>query len=336
VSVDLVQLTVCTRQLGEGGHNSIGGERLMELAGYRARNTTDVPWSFGRDEIVWIQRNVNWFPKIRRQLLATPQDRRPFVVIWHTEPLPLPPAAGIPTGRLSLKEIGRIIRSDPAASDVYTNYRRLRQLATHEIPDLLVVSTRSRQEFLAGKGIAAEWVPLGYRPSMGRDLNISRDIDVLFLGVPSDRRRKSALEYLRKRGVEITVMGGPHDPAVWGEGRTALINRAKVFLNVYRNPGELSGLRMLLGMANKALVVSEPMYDPAPYVPGRHFVSSTIEDMPEVIERYLRSDVERNAITTEAFSFLTQHLRMNESLKTILKLIKTSRGTQLAGERKFS
>lgn len=120
----------------------------MERAGYIVSKTTDVAREFGRDETIWIQGNVNWFPHVRRRLLAMPRDRRPFIVIWHSEPLLLPQRAGMPRPRLDLNEIGRIIRRDSAASDPYTNYRRLRQLAAHGIPDLLVVSTRSRQEFL--------------------------------------------------------------------------------------------------------------------------------------------------------------------------------------------
>lgn len=160
---------------------------------------------------------------------------------------------------------------------------------------------------------------------MGHDLKVTRDIDVLFLGVSDDGRRKGAIAYLRKRGVAIAAMGHPDDPAFWGPQRTALINRAKIFLNVYRSPGQLSGLRMLLAMANKSLVVSEPVYRPEPFVPGRHYVSSTFEDMPEVIERYLRSDAERQAITEEAFSFVTERLRMEDSVKKILELIESRR-----------
>jgi hypothetical protein len=310
-----------------GGASPPAEERqgVMRRAGYKVRKTGDAEWEMSPDEILWIHGNFNWFPRIRRQLLATPRDQRPFVVVWHTEPLPLPAAAGMPRPRLSLREIKLIIRRDPDATDAYTNYRRLRQLADEGIPDLLVVSTRSRQEFLAEKGIAAEWVPLGYQRIMGRDLNSVRDIDVLFLGDELDARRNRALAYLRKHGVAIATMGRWGDPAFWGEPRTVLINRAKIFLNVCRNPGEFSGLRMLLGMANKSLVVSEPVYDPAPYVPGRHFVSATLEEMPEVIERYLRSDAERNAITSAAFSFVTGQLRREDSLRQILKLIEVRR-----------
>ena len=47
-----------------------------------------------------------------------------------------------------------------------------------------------------------------------------------------------------------------------------------------RHAGEFPGLRMILGMANGALVVSEPIYRPQPYVAGKHYVEATAEQMP--------------------------------------------------------
>ncbi len=58
-------------------------------------------------------------------------------------------------------------------------------------------------------------------------------------------------------------------------------------LSVGRFPGTFVGVRFLIGVACGALVVSEPLYDPSPYVPGEHFVQAPISELPGVIERYL-------------------------------------------------
>jgi hypothetical protein len=204
---------------------------------------------------------------------------------------------------------------------VFTNSYHLRKLARSGIPDVLIVSTPSRREFLAEKGISSSWVPFGYDSTYGRDLKLTRDIDVLFLGTPDDARHRRAVRYLRRKGVNVVSKGSWSDPACWGEERTKLINRTKIFLGLQRRPGKLSGIRMLLGMANKALVIAEPMYDSAPYVAGKHFISASLDEMPEVIEHYLRADSERELITDEAHRFVTEEVTLAQSLARIRALL---------------
>jgi hypothetical protein len=271
---------------------------------------------------MWIQGNANWFPVICRQLAAKPKPERPRVILWHSEPLPPPKAAGLPWPRLYWREIVKILCRDARATDVYTNYFRLRRLAQKGLPDLLVASTLGRRAFLVERGIPAHWVPLGYEPSHGHDLSLPRDIDVLFLGDLNIPRRRRIITRLRRRGVNLLAMGSWSDPAYWGENRTRLLNRAKIFLNLQRYAGDLAGLHLILGMANKALVISEPIYHPAPYVPGQHYISATIEEMPQVIRYYLTHDAERECVVNEGYRFVTQELTMARSVSRILGLLK--------------
>ena len=81
--------------------------------------------------------------------------------------------------------------------------------------------------------------------------------------------------------------GSWSDPAFWGENRIRLLNRAKIYLNLLRYPGETSYLRLITGAANKTLVVSEPMYKPAPFIAGTHYVSTPVEEMAGVIRSLL-------------------------------------------------
>jgi spore maturation protein CgeB len=75
-------------------------------------------------------------------------------------------------------------------------------------------------------------------------------------------------------------------------------------------------------MANKALVISEPIYNSAPYIPGKHYISATIEEMPEVIAYYLAHDHEREYIANEGHRFVTQEVTMARSVSQILELIR--------------
>jgi hypothetical protein len=233
---------------------------------------------------------------------------------------------------LHLREIVKILLRRSSATDVYTNYFRLRSLMRRGLPDLLVVSTLSRHEFLAERGISAHWVPLGYHPSQGCDLGLARDIDVLFLGDLKIPRRRPLLSQLQQDQVNLMAVGDWSDPAYWGEKRTRLLNRTKIFLNVQRYAGELSGQRLLIGMANKALVISEPMYNPAPYVSGKHYITATIEEMPEVIRYYLAHEDERRAVVEDAYQLVTQEVTVEHALSRILALLKTQ-WRQFHGER---
>jgi len=210
---------------------------------------------------------------------------------------------------------------DRRASDVYSNYWRLRRLVQKGLPNVLTVSTPGRQEFLSERGITSHHVPLGHDPFYGHDMGLIRDIDVLFLGDLRIPRRKRLIKRLRRNGVTLEAVGSWFDPTFWGENRTRLLNRTRVLLNIQRYPGELSGSRLILALANKALPISEPMYSPAPYVPGKHFVSATIEEMPEAIEYYLTHNEERKRIVDEGHRLVTQKVTMKRSISRILELI---------------
>ena len=319
--IDRPPITFCRSDTGLASGTPHYVVAALEEKGYRVTTIGDGPLKVTRDQVVFVMNNFGWYPRIRRQLVATPAAERPLVMLWHTEPLPLPAAAPFDRPGLQLRELAKIVLRNKRATDIFTNYSHLRRLARSGIPDVLMVSTPSRREFLAEKGIASHWVPFGYDASYGRDLQMTRDIDVLFLGTPDDARHRQAVRYLKRKGVNVVAKGSWSDPSCWGEERTKLINRTKVFLGLQRRPGKLSGVRMLLGMANKALVIAEPMYDSAPYISGKHYISATLEAMPEVIDHYLRDDAERERITEEAYRFVTEEVTLERSLARIAELL---------------
>ncbi len=101
-----------------------------------------------------------------------------------------------------------------------------------------------------------------------------------------------------------------------------LLNRTKILLNVQRYPGELSGLRCLLGMANRSLVMSEPMYRPEPYVPGEHYVSATIDEMPAAIRYYLDHPAERQRIAEAGHQLVTREVTLERTVSSMLDAIR--------------
>jgi hypothetical protein len=154
---------------------------------------------------------------------------------------------------------------------------------------------------------------------------LERDIDVLFLGDVRIARRRRALDYLRSSGIEVAAAGDWEDPQYWGEHRTKLLNRAKILLNVPRTSGDYSGLRMLLGAANGAVILSEPLYRPEPFLPGRHYVEAELEQMPPAVRQLLGDHARRTALTEAARDQATQVSTRSHSVSMLLEAIEAAR-----------
>jgi len=295
--------------------------RVLRARGHRVTETEDSPLDEADVDVVWLQSNPNLYPRALAPLRRLSPAQRPFTLLWFSEPLPMPSGVGLRPARLTTREwIKRMLR-DPRATDVYSNAAALRRLHAQGLPDLLLASTPARQSYLAEQGIPAELVPLGYDAERdGSDRNGERDIDVLFLGDLVPRRRRWIRE-LESRGIRVETRGSWFDPDCWGESRTRLLNRTRIYLNLMRHPGELPGYRMILGMANGCLVISEPIHEPGPFVPGQHYVECSAERMAEVITALLGNEVERRRIATAGRGLVTTKLTQAQSVDRILTLL---------------
>lgn len=321
MDIQIVEHRVGQRGQSVGGTEQASLIRLLESQGHRAEVlASDRPEAL-RDGVLLLLGNINWYPELRQKLAQTAAHRRPWVVLWHYEPLPTPRAAGFPGAWLTFRELCKIALRDRRVTDVYSNLRMLRSVHQTGLIDQLVVSSRGRQELLAEQGIPSGWIPLGYTPDYGRPLALQRDIDVLFLGIVHVPRRKRILRRLEELGLHVVIKGDWHDPGCWGEARTELLNRTRILLNFPRTPGEMSGMRFLLGMCNQALVVSEPVYRPDPYVSGKHFVSGQIDELPEIVQHYLDNETERTAITTAAWQHVQHEVTLAHSVGKLLPLM---------------
>ncbi len=318
---DFEMVVCCRRVPARRDEPHLVTQHLLH-SGYKVHQVNDIGDGLKRKSVLWLLGNGNWYPGARARLLSRSGNSRPFTVLWQYEPLPPAKTANLPWPGLHWRELARIVRRDPGATDVYTNFLRLRQLARAGIPDLLVVSTEGRREFLAEQGISAERVPLGYAAQEhGQDLCLTRDIHVLFLGDLGVPRRTRLLRRLRRSGIQPMVMGNWSDPSCFGDNRTRILSRTRLQLNIQRYPGELSGYRLILGAMHGVLMVSEPMHQPMPFVPGVHYVESTIEEMPELIQYYLDNEDERARLVAQAQDLITRDVTMRQSVARILDLI---------------
>jgi hypothetical protein len=294
---------------------------LLEAAGRTTVQMEDGPLQAGRGDVVLVLGNAGWFPALRRDLLAAPAERRPLVVVWHTEPLPLPRRAGVSRSRRHARELAKVALGDRRANDPATNYRRLRELVDAGAVNLLFTGGQASRQFLAEQGVASAELTLGCHPALGRDLGLERDIDVMFLGATDVPRRRHVLRRLRREGIDVAQAGSWHDPQLWGDQRTRLLNRVRILLNLPRRPAESSKTRLMLGMANGALVVSEPMYDASPFRSGEHYVSADADELPEAIRRLLADGEARRRIAAAGHRFATTEVTLERSVERLLAAI---------------
>jgi Glycosyl transferases group 1 len=294
-------------------------ETFGEL-GFEARTVTRHEFVVSPDRIAFLGGNARWHGPVLDRIRQAAPEQRPLVIVWHTEPLPLPRETGLSTAPLTVREIAKLVLRDRRINDARSNARHMHQLDKEGIVDLLTVSEKSFQVFLAQEGIPTEHIPLGYHRVHGHRLNLERDIDVLFLGDQHARRRKRIIQRLAQEGVAVQALGNYGDPRYWGDSRTELLNRTKVLLNLSRHPGLQNDVRLMIGMATGALVVSEPIYYPDPYVPGTHYVDVPIEEMAGTIKRYLHDVQERQKITAAAHAFVTEELTMKKMFARLLEL----------------
>lgn len=298
----------------------IAVEIFAEL-GFNARLVADDEFELSPERIVFISGSPIWHERALDRVRTIPHGARPLIVVWYSEPLPFPRAAGLRLAPPTARELAKIVLRDRRVSDPHSNARHLRRLAAEGVVDLLAVAAGSYQAFLAQEGIASELIPVGYHPTHGDRLDLERDIDVLFLGDLRVGRRKRILRRLRREALPVHAVGSYSDPRYWGEGRTQLLNRTKILLNLPRHAGLLADLRLILGMATGALVISEPVYLPAPYVPGRHYVEAEISEMAETVRGYLADDEARLRITDAAYAFVTEELTLRRSFADLLELV---------------
>jgi hypothetical protein len=186
--------------------------------------------------------------------------------------------------------------------------------------DYVFASDRSKLDFLTGRGIPARFAPLGYHPWMGEPLGRERDIDVLFLGLIEQRRRRTILgdlqQSLQAKGLRLEIV----PRYCLGRERTELLNRARISLNMVSYPWDFPGARFLLSIGCGALVVSEPLENPGPYRAGEHFVQAEVADLPKIIAYYVAHEAEREALTRSAFRFVTCELTLKSSMAHIMEV----------------
>jgi hypothetical protein len=271
------------------------------------------------------------------RLAALPQSRRPLLIHWNTEGIPdmhLPWEYVYPMSRLR-SWIGRTAThagmTDKApfawlkdrmlryryVGDYYSAYQR-------GILGIFADSSAVYADLHRRHGLPTTYFPWGATPSWYADMNSPRDIDVLWLGKRGTRRRSTLLDRVRKElnrhGVDIYMADNVEHPFIFREERTAMMNRAKITLNITRTWYDDNFSRFSMAAPNHSLIVSEPMLPHCPeYQAGIHYVAAPIEELAPTILHFLAAEKERCAITDRAYTLVTEDLTLVNSVRRVME-----------------
>jgi hypothetical protein len=123
------------------------------------------------------------------------------------------------------------------------------------------------------------------------------------------------------------VVDGIENPFVFGDERTALLNRAKVVLSLQRKEWDNHSFRYYLAALNRALIVAEPTLPHTPFTPGVHLVEARVEHMADTIAEYLSDELKRGRIVAEAYRLVTTELTMKNGIRRLLDEVIAVRST---------
>lgn len=313
--------------------NALGYQSIRFQIGSLIPETAEVVFSFGP---------YGRFLTIPSQLAQMPPNQKPIFVHWNTEGIP---DLRIPWKLMSLiagwrSWLGRIHDSQSVSARIPgtealaslngSRMLRFRYLGDYYYAhrqgwlDIFADTSEIYAEFHRRHGlptIVAHW---GAVPQWYKDLDLKRDIDVLWMGTRGTKRRSMILDRVRSEletyGVRIHLADGKENPFIFGDERIYYLNRSKITLNITRTWYDDNFSRIALATPNRSLIISETVLPHCrSFVPGTHFVSVPVEKLAETILYYLDHEEERLRIVENAYQFVTTKLVFRESIKSIME-----------------
>jgi hypothetical protein len=188
---------------------------------------------------------------------------------------------------------------------------------------LLADTSEVYAEIRSQHGLPTLVAPWATTPRWHANLELERDIDVLWMGARSTRRRSRLLDRVRRdladRGIQMHVADNEENPFIFSEERTRFLNRAKVTLNLTRTWYDDNYSRFALAAGNRSLILSEPLLPHCPaYQAGVHYVSAPLDSIAERIAYFLENEGEREWITANAYKLVTSELTLKRTVQTLL------------------
>lgn len=278
---------------------------------------------------------------LTRQLIDLPMKSRPLFVFWQSEQFPnpqLPEWINYPISVLRSDIEKRLYPSDNhlngnsqilnfiiSKGHRYRYYGDLFWWQRENVLSSLVVGSKWTVELLRQRGFDPILAYYGWHEGFGSDLGIERDIPVLWFGKVGTKRRKKILDRVRyelkERGIDLLMIDGIDHPYIFGEERTRILSRTKIVLNVLREQWDSNSMRYYIAAPNRALIITEPTLPHTAFEDRVHLVESPIAQLADTICYYLAHEELRMKIVDRAFSFVTEELTLENSIKKIMNQV---------------
>jgi glycosyltransferase involved in cell wall biosynthesis len=144
--------------------------------------------------------------------------------------------------------------------------------------------------------------------------NIHKDIDVLFVGSMTARRKK-VFDQLSQQFSVYTTSAFAHQA-------NELYNRAKIILNIHANQYLDTETRIFEVLATKSFLLTEQLASESPFVSGTHLVElEALDDFAAHVQYFLEHEEERQTIAQRGYEAIiaehTYDARVQQLLGTI-------------------
>jgi hypothetical protein len=161
-------------------------------------------------------------------------------------------------------------------------------------------------------------IPLGYHRSLDYTEKFGSQTmkwDALFVGSKS-KRRLSQLELIRRQCKLCPTI------AVWDVDYYKLILQTKIGLNIhFEDIDTFESWRIMNLMCNRRLVISEPILKSNPLVSGKHFMSASRKDFPNVVGECAKNFSKYQHIADAGYQFIKSTFKFNDSTKKMVERI---------------
>lgn len=148
--------------------------------------------------------------------------------------------------------------------------------------------------------------------------DITKTIDILFVGNITERRRKIINELKSKFNII-------ESQSAYGMDMNLLLNKAKVVLNIHAEEFLDTETRVFETLGSGAFLISETLASENPFIAGKHYVEAEIgnvEAMIKKIEYYLAHEEERNKIALEGHEEAVKNHTYEKRAEYIANLMK--------------
>lgn len=277
------------------------------------------------------------------QLDQVAETKRPISVHWNTEGIPDPRlpwllVRSIGSQRSSADLFLSRLRSDRLRTLVHRfalAILRARMLRFRYVGDLYYAyrkgwvhvlgdTSQIYAEMRSRHGLPTLFIPWGITAKWYADLELERDIDVLWMGKKATRRRSVILhqlrDQLRNRGLKVYMADNEENSFIFGRTRTELLNRSKITLNLTRTWYDDNFSRFILAAPNRSLIVSERLLPHCPYFePGTHYMAAPADALFNLILRCLEDEEGRSQIVENCYKLVMNKLKLRNSIQAIME-----------------